>query len=272
MNRITAMCVLVGFCSVLLGAGCRSTDSLHADSESPGEALIEGTVWEMSSYHSVSGTMDPRVENSMVNMKIDAGKISGNAGANRFFGSAAVEGSSIQISPVGSSMMMGTPELMAQESQFLKLLQGTARYEIVGDELRLQDDDGHVVLVFVPRVEPSLTSTLWKATGVNNGKGGVTTLLQGSELTAEFTAEGRVSGTSGCNAYSGGYDLDGGSIVFGPMAGTRKMCAEPEGIMEQEMQFLQALEKSATYSIREGRLELRDTSGALQVSFSAGNE
>ena len=100
---------------------------------------IDSTVWELSSYLSVSGTMDPRVEKSIVNMKIADGKVTGNAGANRFFGDCEVDGSSIRISATGSTMMMGTPEVMAQENQFLKLLQDSVDYLIVGEELRLRN-------------------------------------------------------------------------------------------------------------------------------------
>lgn len=272
MNQKTAICVLAGLSVGLLGSGCRTADSLNADSESSSGLMIDGPVWEMVSYLSVSGSMEPRVDKSMVNLKITDGKISGHAGANTFFGGVELDDTSIKLSPIGSSMMMGTPELMAQEGQFLKLLQLSTRYKIEGDELCLKNEAGRVVLIFVPRVEPSLTSNVWKATGVNNGKGGVTSLLPGSNITAEFTAEGRVSGSAGCNSYSGGYELEGTSIVFSPISSTRKMCAEPAGIMEQEILFLQALEKSDTYSITEGCLELRDASGALHVSFSTGNE
>ena len=255
--------------AVLFSGGCQSAKP-GAEKDLP--KPLEGMVWEMMTYRSVNGTMNLKVHKSMVYMEIKDGTLSGNAGANRFFGGIEVDGSSITIFTTGSSMMMGTPELMAQEGQFLKLLQLSSRYQIVDDELRLQDEEGRVVLVFVPRVEPDLTANIWNATGVNNGRGGVTSVLQGSEITAEFSVEGRVSGSSGCNAYSGGYELEGKSIVFTPISGTRKMCAEPPGIMEQELNFLQALEKSGVYSIREGRLELRDAAGALQVSFSAVNE
>ena len=49
---------------------------------------------------------------------------------------------------------------------------------------------------------------------------------------------------------------------------TRRQCVEPEGIMAQEQQFLQALTVARQYRLTEGRLELRDSKGSLQVSFS----
>jgi heat shock protein HslJ len=58
-----------------------------------------------------------------------------------------------------------------------------------------------------------------------------------------------------------------GDISIGPAASTRMMCGEPEGIMEQEAQYLATLEMAQVYSIQGDRLELRTTDGALVASF-----
>ncbi|MDF7808086.1 META domain-containing protein [Pontiellaceae bacterium B12219] len=235
--------------------------------KAPAGLAIDSTAWKLAGYESVSGTMEPPVHNSIVNLRIAEGHVSGNAGANRFFGDCSLNGSKLKIKTIGSSMMMGTPELMAQEKQFLKLLGESVDYQIVGTELRLRNADGRVVLKFNPLVEPTLTSNGWKAILINNGKGGVSSVLQESEITIEFKDQGRVSGSSGCNSFSGGYESEGNAISFSPLAGTRRMCSEPEGVMEQESLFLQALEVACTYSIYENKLELRDAQGALQVSL-----
>jgi heat shock protein HslJ len=44
-------------------------------------------------------------------------------------------------------------------------------------------------------------------------------------------------------------------------------CAEPEGIMAQEQEFLQALSAVTQYKLTAERLELRDGKGSLQVIF-----
>ena len=53
-------------------------------------------------------------------------------------------------------------------------------------------------------------------------------------------ADGRVAGYAGCNRYTGSFKRDGKALSFGPAAATRRMCIEPEGVMEQEQQFLKA--------------------------------
>ena len=195
------------------------------------------------------------------------GTVSGHAGVNRYSGSCTVDGTALVVGPIGATLMAGPQEAMDREQRFLGNLAHVTSYKIVGEELRLLNADGRVILVFVPRVQLGLTSNVWKATGVNNGKGGVTSLLAGTEITASFGADGTLSGSSGCNNFSGGYEVEGNVLKIGPLAGTRKMCARPEGIMEQEGNYLQALEKGSTYRIDENVLELRSESGSLQISF-----
>jgi heat shock protein HslJ len=42
-------------------------------------------------------------------------------------------------------------------------------------------------------------------------------------------------------------------------------CAEPEGIMDQEAQFLAALKSAATFRIDGNTLEMRSAAGAIAV-------
>lgn len=238
----------------------------------PAGLSIDNTAWMLKNYISVSGTIDPVMERSESYLKIADGKVTGNAGVNNFLAGVKVQGTSLEFSANGSTMMMGPPELMAQEDQFLKLLGETADFLIVGEELRFRNAEQKVLLVFVPRKEAVLISSEWNATAVNNGKGGVQSLLAGTTVTAIFGEDGTVSGSSGCNKFSGKHEIDGNNIKIRPLAGTRMMCAEPVGIMEQENHFLKALENVSTFNIEGNSLELRNTNGALQVSFAVSEE
>ena len=63
-----------------------------------------------------------------------------------------------------------------------------------------------------------------------------------------------MSGTAGCNNYSASYTVDGNAITIGPAISTMMFCADPEGVMEQEMAYLQALPSAATYVVQGDRL------------------
>lgn len=64
--------------------------------------------------------------------------------------------------------------------------------------------------------------------------------------------EGRVKGFSGCNEFSGSYDLRGDALTFGLLAMTRRYCAGSAGEVERE--FVDVLSKVRTFRIEGGML------------------
>jgi heat shock protein HslJ/uncharacterized membrane protein len=66
-------------------------------------------------------------------------------------------------------------------------------------------------------------------------------LPQGVTATVVFDREGRASGRSGCNRFTGAYTLSGEGLSFGQIAGTRMAC--PPAEMETERRFLDLLQK-----------------------------
>lgn len=65
-------------------------------------------------------------------------------------------------------------------------------------------------------------------------------IIEGSQLTVNFSAEGRVSGKASCNSYSGKYVFSGEGLRIGPTAATMMAC-DPR-LMQQEQAFLVRLE------------------------------
>jgi len=59
------------------------------------------------------------------------------------------------------------------------------------------------------------------------------------QTTLVFDDEGRVSGSGGCNRFTGSYAFTDGELSIGPLAGTKMMC--PEAVMDQEDRFHKAL-------------------------------
>ena len=112
-----------------------------------------------------------------------------------------------------------------------------------------------------------LDSTSWKLESYAEDGGDVVDVLPGSVVTLDFQAT-QVSGSAGCNNYSGSYQASGGNIEFGPMAATRKMCAQPLGVMEQEAAYLVALEAAVEYDLRGNRLEIKDAEGEVSLVFT----
>ncbi len=79
-------------------------------------------------------------------------------------------------------------------------------------------------------------------------------------------ADGRASGFSGCNRFTGGYTRDGDTITVGRLAGTMMACPEPR--MAAEKAFLDALAGAHRVAIAGDRLTLTPASGA-PLAFQA---
>lgn len=89
----------------------------------------------------------------------------------------------------------------------------------------------------------------------------------GVAVTAELS-EDVVSGSSGCNTYRASYEVDGDLLrLTGPIAGTRKMCPEPQMLVESEV--LLRLEQVASFRVDGDELTLLDGEGELLLGLQA---
>ncbi len=124
--------------------------------------------------------------------------------------------------------------------------------------------------VTVQGAEPTnpLAGSVWDLQSYNNGTGGVVTVIADTSLTAEFSADGtRISGSAGCNTYRGTYTVQGPSIAIRNVTSTQTTCATPDGIMQQESQYLALLQTAVTYQRNGSELVLQDATGATLLTY-----
>ena len=82
-------------------------------------------------------------------------------------------------------------------------------------------------------------------------------VLEGTQVTATFeSAENQLNGSAGCNSYFGDYEVNGSILSIPQLANTEMACLEPEGVMNQETRYLQALYTVDSYELRDGKLRL----------------
>jgi heat shock protein HslJ len=116
--------------------------------------------------------------------------------------------------------------------------------------------------------EAGLAGTTWEVTGYDDGSQAVTSVLAGTSITANFGENGTLTGNSGCNEYSGPFKVTGNQIGIGPLSSTRKACGDPAGVMEQEAQYLAALENAQVFIVEDNTLELRLVDGTVAAEFA----
>ena len=114
-----------------------------------------------------------------------------------------------------------------------------------------------------------LSGTSWQVVSYNNGKQAIAGIIADTSITAYFGPDGTLYGSAGCNDYTTSYSTAGDRITVKPAAVTRKMCAKPDGIMDQETAYLNAMERAARFSLRDDILELYYADGNLAVSLKS---
>jgi heat shock protein HslJ len=222
---------------------------------------LEGQGWRLSALAGTTLLPDREITLTFVD-----GFVQGSDGCNRYRVPYRLEGERFELTGRGMSTMKACPPpVMQQADAFAAALRATRTLRAVDGGIELRDGQGAVLGALAP-VSQALGGTAWRVTGYNNGKQAVTSVLSGTTLTLVFGEDGRLSGSAGCNRFNASWETTAGGIRIGPAAATRRMCAEPEGVMQQESLFLQALERVASSRVEGGRLELRSSGGALQLS------
>lgn len=168
------------------------------------------------------------------------GELTGSDGCNQYSGPFKTDGQDIAVGQLTSTLIGCEPLLGAQAQAFSEALTGASTWRLTeagGLELR-----GHGDVLAEPMVEPPQASD--GAVPVLVGKAWVLQELGGAVLvdvepTLTFGGDGTVSGSAGCNTFSGTYALDGGDLSFGPLATTKMGCADPTMFVESA--FLAAM-------------------------------
>ena len=109
----------------------------------------------------------------------------------------------------------------------------------------------------------TLTNTYWKLVELN---GAAVKPGEGRELHMILRGEDQVAGYAGCNQFTGSVTVTGNGLAFGPMASTRRMCAD---VMAQEDAYLQALESAHRFDIAGEDLAIQNAAGETVMRFVA---
>jgi heat shock protein HslJ len=249
----------MGLCAGLLVLAACASSGTQA-----GGGGLTGKVWALITLNG-----KPLIFGTGISAQFTSdAKVSGSAGCNSYLGKYSVSDSTIAFGASIATTMKACPQpVMDQESAYLKMLDAARIYSVKGDQLSLANADNTTLATFKAQTQ-DLAGTNWEVVGYNDGRQAVVTVLSGTTITANFGTDGNLTGNAGCNDYNGSYTVNGDQITIGPLASMRKLCNDPEGVMDQEVQYLAALGTAATYRIDGNSLELRTKDGALAADFT----
>ena len=142
---LAAVIVPVALFAALLPA-CGGNDSGGSGSASQDPAALEGASWVLTQYIAADGTQ--QIIDIGVNAKFDGSNVSGSSGCNTYHGSYTATGNKISFGQLASTQMACPGDVMAVETQYLKLLSEAATYEISGVSMSMSNAGGTPTLQF----------------------------------------------------------------------------------------------------------------------------
>ncbi|MGL4353373.1 MAG: META domain-containing protein [Aeromonas popoffii] len=242
----------------LLAGCCRVPKPAKNTTDTTTKPLtLEGPTWQLDSPGGSFAGIAIDAEKP-VTVRFEAGRLSGFSGCNRLMGGYNLSTGKVKISMLAGSMMACPEPQTALENAVRAALSGTLAYAINTEQLSLSTATG-AVLTFKAQPAATLEGVYWDVTGFNNGRQAVVSALPGTRLSMVFE-QGQVHGSSGCNTYQASFTSVENRLSIGPLLSTRMVCPA-DGVMQQEREFLAALESVKLWEIRDGLLDAHRADG-----------
>ena len=235
--------------------------SLLATSLAPASAaqIADGT-WTLTRLTDAAGTLHfggldaPTLKLLGTSISTAEGtQVSGNAGCNTFRTTGIFKLDTFQLKPIATTRKACAEPVMQTERRYLNVLRAARSFVRQGDTLILSTGTERAVFMYGTEAQRRIL-TEWRFVG-GEGK---------EPLTVRFSKEGRISGFSGCNTYTGRYGVMDDALSVGPLASTRRACLS-EALQTQEQTYLQDLQAVRSFSVAGTQLILITRAGKRLV-------
>jgi len=224
---------------------------------------LQDTDWVLRSYDD-AGTLAIVPDGQFADASFATSRVRGFSGCNDFDAYFRATGPGLAIGGVSSSTALTcSADQTTFEERFKALLDSSRFYDIRRDTLTVYDGSRRTVLVFdaAPR---NPVRGRWQVESFQSVGGTVAGVLPGTQIDVVFGLT-NLSGNSGCNTFSGTYELNGTVLRVSRLATTQKAC--PQQVMDQETAFLKALQGAAVVEMRADRIVLTAIDGSVLVNM-----
>ena len=123
----------LGMVVCLILCGCNAERKPVQPAAAASTASLTGTHWSLEELSGKAVIADSKATLSFP----EAGRIAGNGSCNRFMGPVEISGSSIKMGPLAGTKMMCEGDASAQETDYLRALEGAQRYKVWEGKLYL---------------------------------------------------------------------------------------------------------------------------------------
>ncbi len=111
----------------------------------------------------------------------------------------------------------------------------------------------------------NLNNTAWVLETLNNKP----VPSEAPQITLNFNANGKITGTAGCNRYMSDYTFTlAENKIYITSIGRTFMQCNPTELMDMEKQYIQLLVEAEHYTIKDDQLELQNKDGLVTLVFT----
>lgn len=283
MKSHATIILICGVLCALLCAGCTTQPHTVPVTPLPTTPIpvtlqpslpITGT-WTLVSALAGTGTSNVLPGTIITATFSDDGTVAGTAGCNSYVATYQVGDMTLTIgTPVTTMMSCNSPAgIMNQETIYLSNLQGSASHTIDGDLLRVYDGSGKTLLTYQrggsTGTPPPFAGIPWNLEMYRESSGSNVSVIPTTNVTAFFGPGGTLTGSAGCNSYTGTFTTGGSNAIsIGPLSTTKIFCGE-QGVMDQETTYLILLRTATSYEeTADGLLQLKNSAGKPVLVYS----
>ena len=225
-------------------------------------AALSGTRWTLTSLDGETVDHEPAIT-----LSFTAGQAGGELGCAIYGAAYTIDGNTLTTPEVIADVegCQGLFEHTQLAEAYYSALEAVTSYQVIEERLELARADGTPALVYVRDTRGALDGTSWQVSSPFGGR----PIIDDTHLTLAFSG-GQVAGSGGCNTFNGSYTAsDDGGFEIENLAVTEMGCISPEGIMDQEQRYLDALLAATGYrfDVINDRLELLNNSGSPAVTL-----
>lgn len=225
---------------------------------------LEDREWLLVKAFDGSGMVDVPGDLRLTITLVD-GVATGDSGCNTFRGSYTSQLDQIVFGILATTTMACEEDAMRLESAYLQTLGQVARFGALDTGMAFFDPVGIPVLAYVPAPTGDLVGE-WRVVSYQDTRGALVSPLPSAAVTIAFAPDGTLSGSDGCNSYTGTYETTGPRIELAGLSGTRAACPSPE-LTSQEEQFLAALQASTLWTATPTTLTMRGMDGIRTLAL-----
>ena len=243
-------------------AACSKSGSSGSGSD---PSALTGTVWKLTDQ-SMASLVHDVWPGSQITIEFQGGQVSGVSACNQYGGSyTAKSDGSLTFGAFHSTAMACIPAVGALEHFYMEALGKVTHFSVDGT-LELTGTGKPLTYDRAPPVTSvQLVGTQWTLSSIVSGST-ASSVPDGVEATLVLASDGTASGSGGCNAFHGTYQTSGNELTFGPLASTKKLCADD--VMSVEQSYLSALQDAGSYVIAGNQLTIDDSSGDPVLEFT----